>query len=115
MAERVRDRGQLLAALQRAQLLPAGVPLDPRSTPALTAELAAALQCFLGLTRAALAIVQPEDVLGVHDQANLPGTIDEHPNWRRKLPVTLEDPRAFAGPLRALAAQLARERGRSIE
>ena len=24
------------------------------------------------------------------EQANLPGTVDEHPNWRRKLPVALE-------------------------
>src|SRR5205814_7149295 len=34
--------------------------------------------------------IQMEDVLGVREQANLPGTIDEHPNWRRKLPVALE-------------------------
>ena len=29
----------------------------------------------------------------MEEQANLPGTIDEHPNWRRKLPV---DPRGSA-------------------
>ena len=23
------------------------------------------------------------------EQANLPGTVDTHPNWRRKLPVTV--------------------------
>jgi len=27
-----------------------------------------------------------EDALGVLEQANLPGTIDTHPNWRRRLP-----------------------------
>ena len=31
------------------------------------------------------------------EQANLPGTVDQHPNWRRKLPLALEawasDPR----------------------
>jgi 4-alpha-glucanotransferase len=115
MTERVNDRGQLLAALQRAQLLPANTSLDPRSTPTLTTNLAAAVQRYLARTRAALAVVQPEDVFGVHDQANLPGTIDEHPNWRRKLPVTLDDASGFTEPLHALAAQLARERGRSIE
>ena len=26
-----------------------------------------------------------EDVLGLAEQPNLPGTIDEHPNWRRRL------------------------------
>lgn len=32
-----------------------------------------------------LQAVQLEDVAGELDQANLPGTVDEHPNWRRKL------------------------------
>ena len=35
--------------------------------------------------RARLGLVQIEDVLGESEQANLPGTIDEHPNWRRRL------------------------------
>ncbi|RTL48941.1 MAG: 4-alpha-glucanotransferase [Bradyrhizobiaceae bacterium] len=34
--------------------------------------------------------VSIEDLLGVADQANVPGTIDEHPNWRRRLPVAIE-------------------------
>jgi 4-alpha-glucanotransferase len=29
--------------------------------------------------------------LGVIDQPNIPGTVDEHPNWRRRLPVALEE------------------------
>jgi 4-alpha-glucanotransferase len=28
-----------------------------------------------------------EDLLGLSEQPNLPGTIDEHPNWRRRLGV----------------------------
>ena len=31
-----------------------------------------------------------EDILGVEDQPNVPGTVDEHPNWRQRLPVTVE-------------------------
>jgi 4-alpha-glucanotransferase len=31
-----------------------------------------------------------EDLLGVIDQPNIPGTIDEHPNWRQRLPVALD-------------------------
>jgi len=27
----------------------------------------------------------------VVDQPNIPGTVNEHPNWRRRLPVPLED------------------------
>lgn len=31
-----------------------------------------------------------EDLFGLIEQPNLPGTVDEHPNWRRRLPDTLE-------------------------
>jgi len=31
-----------------------------------------------------------EDLLGVVDQPNIPGTIDEHPNWRQRLPITID-------------------------
>jgi (1->4)-alpha-D-glucan 1-alpha-D-glucosylmutase len=34
--------------------------------------------------------VQIEDLLGILDQMNLPGTLEEHPNWKQKLPVSLE-------------------------
>ena len=36
-------------------------------------------------------MISIEDALGVPDQPNLPGTIDEHPNWRRRLPLALEN------------------------
>jgi 4-alpha-glucanotransferase len=53
-------------------------------------------------------VVQIEDVLGVIDQPNVPGTVNEHPNWRRRLPVALEDMPAHDG-LRRLAAIMAEE------
>jgi 4-alpha-glucanotransferase len=109
LAERVRDRGQLLAALSRDDLLPPGTPLDPHAVPTLTPALASALQAYLARTPCALFIVQPEDVLGVVEQANLPGTINEHPNWRRKLPVPVEQ-LATDGRLDALASRIAIER-----
>ena len=35
---------------------------------------------------------QLEDILHVEQMQNLPGTdIDKHPNWRRKVPVDLEN------------------------
>ena len=49
-----------------------------------------------------LAMLQPEDVFEMLEQANLPGTVDEHPNWRRKLPLALE--RWSTHPRRAGAA-----------
>ena len=41
----------------------------------------------LANTASALVAVQLEDAFGVRDQTNLPGTIHDHPNWRRRLPV----------------------------
>ena len=55
---------------------------------------------FIARTPCKIALVQPEDMLEVLEQANLPGSVDEHPNWRRKLPLLLEswssDPRVVA-------------------
>lgn len=38
-----------------------------------------------------LALIPLEDLLHLVEQPNIPGTIDGHPNWRRRLPVTTED------------------------
>ena len=51
---------------------------------------AAGAHAFLARSPSKVLMVQPEDVFEVLEQANLPGTVDEHPNWRRKLPVALE-------------------------
>jgi 4-alpha-glucanotransferase len=112
MAERIDDRARLLAALVRAGLLPADTPLDPHAIPRLTPALALALQMFLARTPSALLAVQPEDVFGAVEQANLPGTTFEHPNWRRKLAVGLEQV-AADGRLHALASAIASERSLS--
>ena len=61
---------------------------------------------WLAGTPSRLLAIGLEDVLGVVDQPNIPGTIDEHPNWRRRLPVDLEDVSGstnFRGLLEALA------------
>ena len=46
---------------------------------------------YLADTPSRLLIISMEDVLGMRDQVNLPGTTSEHPNWRQRLPVFLED------------------------
>jgi 4-alpha-glucanotransferase len=46
---------------------------------------------FLARTRSRLLTVSLEDLLEVVDQPNIPGTVDEHPNWRQRLPVALDD------------------------
>ncbi len=88
---RVEERGQLLAALGRAGLLPPETSLDPEASSELTPSLADAIQAYVAESRSVLMVTQLEDVFGVREQVNLPGTTDQHDNWRRKLPVALED------------------------
>ena len=45
---------------------------------------------FLARTKSRLLAISLEDLLGVVDQPNIPGTVNEHPNWRRRLPVAIE-------------------------
>ncbi len=42
-------------------------------------------------TPCALAIVTLEDLLGLIEQPNIPGTVTEHPNWQRRLEAPLRD------------------------
>ncbi len=74
-AERAADIRKLADALAHEKLLAAE-----------TADgLALALHRYLARTPSALAMVQVEDLEGATEQPNLPGTIDEHPNWRRRM------------------------------
>jgi 4-alpha-glucanotransferase len=45
---------------------------------------------FLARTRSRLLAISLEDLLGVIDQPNIPGTVNEHPNWRQRLPLALD-------------------------
>lgn len=49
-----------------------------------------AVHRFAAKTASKVFLAQLEDILHVEKMQNLPGTDKEHPNWRRKLPVTLE-------------------------
>ena len=40
---------------------------------------------------AVLALLPLEDALALEEQTNLPGTVDTHPNWRRRLPRTVDE------------------------
>lgn len=76
--ERERSRSALRAALSR-------------ECSEYTSDDFAAVAAYLGATRSRLVIVAVEDLLDVADQVNIPATVDQHPNWRRKLPLPLED------------------------
>jgi len=64
----------------------------------------AAVAAFLAATPSRLAVVALDDVLGVLDQINIPGTVAQHPNWRRKLPVAIEELDIHAGLTRVADA-----------
>jgi 4-alpha-glucanotransferase len=53
--------------------------------PAYSAALSRAVHAFLGLSRANVAMIQVEDLIGMGDPVNVPGTDTEHPNWQRKV------------------------------
>jgi 4-alpha-glucanotransferase len=53
-------------------------------------ELVPAVTQWLARTPSILALTQLEDVMEMREQANLPGTVDEHPNWRLRVPLTVE-------------------------
>jgi 4-alpha-glucanotransferase len=92
-AERRRDRPLLLQALVAEGLLEPedlGGFLSEAGEPTYSPELGNAIQSYLARSRARLMLVQLEDVVGETEQANLPGTVDEHPNWRRRLSRTIE-------------------------
>src|SRR5439155_16492821 len=93
-AKRRRDRDLLLRALVAEGLLAPerlGEFLSDSGTPTYTPELGDAILSYLARSRARLMLVQLEDVVGESEQANLPGTTDEHPNWRRRLSLNLDE------------------------
>ena len=106
--ERRNDRARLLAALEAAGLLDDRARADAASAT-LTLALAQAIVAFLASTPSVIAVLQLEDLMLVEDQANVPGTIDEHPNWRRKLPQPIEDA-LLREPYAVLAAKVAQVR-----
>jgi 4-alpha-glucanotransferase len=58
---------------------------EPPSPAEPERALQAAL-CYIGGAPSHLALCAIEDILALTEQPNLPSTIDEHPNWRRRLP-----------------------------
>ena len=87
-AARARDREALLEALEDEGLRP-GAPRSPAEP--FTLELAHALHMYLARSRAVLAAIQIEDLLGMTEPVNVPGTHHEYPNWQRKVSTDLED------------------------
>ena len=76
------------AALVDAGTLPPDHGIDANN-PEPTPQLLCAVQGYLTASTGSLMVIPVEDLLGLEEQVNLPGTVDEHPNWRQKLPCSL--------------------------
>ena len=103
---RERDRRALIRALVREGLL----PRDTASNGPLTDDILDAIYRFIARTPSMLMLLGIEDAAGETEQANLPGTVDQHPNWQRKLSLSVEGLKA-SGRLQALARAIVEERG----
>ncbi|MEO8598833.1 MAG: malto-oligosyltrehalose synthase [bacterium] len=90
LLDRSQSRAQLLLALERAELLPAGASVNPVAHPVMTEELSLAIHIYLARTPAKFMVVQMEDILGQVEQVNFPASGGKYPNWQRKLTLDLE-------------------------
>ena len=94
--ERRHARFMLIEALEREGCIDATGAARLREDAAAGGTLAVgnalseAVHRFLARTPSVLSVVAIEDVLGEVEGVNVPGTVDEHPNWRRKRSLALE-------------------------
>jgi len=70
---------------------------------------------FIARTKSRLMVISLEDLLGVTDQPNIPGTVNEHPNWRLKVPVAIDQIASAIDEVALMAATSERNRSRTPE
>jgi len=89
--ERERDKALILSALETHGILPHDIPSNPNAISHMTPELCRAIYHYLALTPCKLLLVSLDDIIGTINQQNMPGTLDEHPNWMQKTPLSLDE------------------------
>jgi 4-alpha-glucanotransferase len=107
LAERDRDRAALWQRFATQALVEGEAP--PPDAPRRVVDAALG---FVARTRSPLCLLPVEDLLGQEEQPNLPGTVDEHPNWRRRMPGpadALVQGEATAARIAAVAAERPRK------
>jgi 4-alpha-glucanotransferase len=77
---RARDRGLIWQAFRQSGAAEGEQPADDDA-----AAFADAACVHIGRSACELVMLPVEDALALVEQPNLPGTTDEHPNWRRRL------------------------------
>jgi 4-alpha-glucanotransferase len=83
-----RDRAELVALLRAEGLVPEGA--GEAGGPG-EEEIVVAMHALLARAASRLVLVSPYDIVGETRQPNLPGTVDQYPNWRIPLPESLEE------------------------
>lgn len=91
IGERERDKGLILSAMRSQGIIPEDYPTEPKMIPEMTPELCAFIYRYLALTPCKLILVSLDDVIGMLDQQNLPGTVAQYPNWMRKTDLSIEE------------------------
>lgn len=86
---REHDRRELLLALQQAGLA-TDLDIENELNTTLSDDLQQLLQIYLAKSPAQLMMLQLEDIFAQVEQVNLPGTVDQYPNWQRRLASGLE-------------------------
>jgi 4-alpha-glucanotransferase len=107
--ERERDKEALLTRLAKEGILPtAEAPND-------SGELRGAIHEFLCRTPAALVGLALDDLAGEAEAVNLPGVgPDQHPSWKRKMAMTIDELRHNAGVQTALGCAERRGEWRAV-
>ncbi|MGL1085412.1 4-alpha-glucanotransferase [Vibrio vulnificus] len=88
--DRLKCKQGILDSVRWHGYLPEGIGHDAQYVP-MDAHLSEALQLHVAAGASALLSVQLEDWLQMDNPVNIPGTVDEYPNWRRKLSMNLEE------------------------
>ncbi len=89
-ANRLECKQGILDSVAWHGYLPEGVGRDAQYVP-MDSYLAEALQLHVAAGASTLLSVQLEDWLEMDKPVNIPGTVDEYPNWRRKLSMNLDE------------------------
>jgi 4-alpha-glucanotransferase len=94
LEERRAEKRRMVETLKRDGFLPADFPPEASDWPELTGELHNAVIGWLCSTPSAVMLLNQEDLTKETEQQNLPGTTTQHPNWKRKMKLSLEDLRS---------------------
>ncbi|MBF0354151.1 MAG: 4-alpha-glucanotransferase [Alphaproteobacteria bacterium] len=106
---RSEDRHRLISALvERGELDPL-FPADGALTPSQAGRLSLSVHRYLNDAPTQIMMAQVEDLILQEEPMNLPGTVAEHPNWRRRYARSIDD-WSMDGLVQTIARHLSHDR-----